>query len=72
MGGVWTRLKLAVTAFFTILFQHRLPAALERPGPAVPPAAASPPTAGDQSDRAIQMLALLQRAAACVVLLPQP
>jgi hypothetical protein len=61
MGGVWTRLKLAVAAFYTILFQHRLPAALEGPGPAAPAAAASPPPADDQSDRAIQMLALLQR-----------
>src|SRR5580704_2344910 len=61
MGDVWTRLKLAVAAFFTILFQHRLPAALEGPGPAAPAAAASPPPADDQSDRAIQMLALLQR-----------
>jgi hypothetical protein len=65
MGGVWTRVKLAFAAFFTILFQGRLPAALQstRPAesaaPAAPPAA--PPPAVDGSDRAIQMLALLQR-----------
>ena len=31
MGGVWTRLKLACAAFFTILFKGRLPAALQTP-----------------------------------------
>ena len=58
MGGVWTRLKLALAAFFTILFKGRLPEALQAPPPSQP-ATASP--AGDTSDRAIQMLALLQR-----------
>jgi Domain of unknown function (DUF2760) len=61
MGGVWTRLKLAFVAFFTILFQERLPAALEGTRPAAAAEAAPPPLAGDMSDRAIQMLALLQR-----------
>src|SRR5216110_713153 len=61
MGGVWTRLKLAFAAFFTILFQGRLPAALQGTRPAEPAAAASPLPVSDQSERAIQMLALLQR-----------
>jgi Domain of unknown function (DUF2760) len=65
MGGVWTRLKLAFAAFFTILFQGRLPAALQGARSAEPAASASPgppaPPVIDQSDRAIQMLALLQR-----------
>jgi uncharacterized protein DUF2760 len=61
MGGVWTRLKLAFAAFFTILFQGRLPTALQGTRPPEPAAAASPPPVSDQSDRAIQMLALLQR-----------
>jgi hypothetical protein len=61
MGGVWSRLKLAVTAFFTILFQGRLPAALQGTRPAEPVATAAAPPVDEQSDRAIQMLALLQR-----------
>jgi hypothetical protein len=61
MGGVWNRLKLALAAFFTILFQGRLPGALSGIRPAEPAATASPPPVGDQSDRAIQILALLQR-----------
>ena len=66
MGGVWTRIKLAFAAFFTILFQGRLPAALQdaHPEPAAAttvPASSPPPPAADQSERAIQMLALLQR-----------
>jgi Domain of unknown function (DUF2760) len=61
MGGVWSRLKLAVTAFFTILFQERLPAALQGTRPAEPVATAAAPPVDEQSDRAIQMLALLQR-----------
>jgi len=60
MGGVWTRLKLAFAAFFTILFQGRLPAALHGTR-AAEPAAGAPPPVSDHSDRAIQMLALLQR-----------
>jgi len=56
MGGVWTRLKLAVAAFFTILFKGRLPAALQS---AVRPAA--PAAMPDDTDRAVQMMALLQR-----------
>jgi hypothetical protein len=62
MDGLWTRVKLAFAAFFTILFQGRLPAALQNAPPATPPAAAAPPPPVDsQSDRAVQMLALLQR-----------
>jgi hypothetical protein len=60
MGGVWTRLKLACAAFFTILFQGRLPAALQIERPPEPAAAAPPPLA-DPADGAIQILALLQR-----------
>jgi len=69
MNGVWNRIKLAFAAFFTILFQGRLPAALQNSAP--PPAtstttssAAPPAPASDQPDgldRAVQMLALLQR-----------
>jgi hypothetical protein len=78
MGGVWTRLKLAFAAFFTILFKGRLPAALAHDravgsrvvaAPAAPPATATAPRSpaaataptSDPSDRAIQLLALLQR-----------
>ena len=55
---VWTRIKLAFAAFFTILFKGRLPAALQ---PAAHAEAPAQPTAADTSDRAVQMLALLQR-----------
>jgi Domain of unknown function (DUF2760) len=58
MGGVWTRLKLAFAAFFTILFKGRLPAALHSTAPAAPAPTA---TGGDDTDRAVQMIALLQR-----------
>lgn len=61
MGGLWNRLKLAFAAFFTILFQGRLPVPLQGIRPAEPAATSSPPPVGDQSDRAIQILALLQR-----------
>src|SRR5439155_20982889 len=61
MDGLWTRIKLAFAAFFTILFKGRLPAALQTPRrPASAPVAAPAPAA-DSPDRAIQMLALLQR-----------
>jgi hypothetical protein len=68
MGGVWNRIKLAFVAFFLILFKGTLPASLQEiarseaaPGPALelsPRAAAALP---DQSERAVQLLALLQR-----------
>jgi len=62
MDGLWTRVKLAFAAFFTILFKGRLPVALQTVVPASPPPpVAAPPVAGDSADRAIQMLALLQR-----------
>ena len=61
MGGVWTRLKLACAAFFTILFKGRLPLALQVTRPAAPAAAAAAPAITEQPDGAIQMLALLQR-----------
>jgi Domain of unknown function (DUF2760) len=57
MGELWTRTKLAFAAFFTILIKGRLPTAAERLA-SVPKAAAP---AEDQSDRAVQVLALLQR-----------
>ena len=66
--GFWTRVKLSFAAFFTILFKGRLPAAFERDRPVTAPAA--PPVASvpappapvlESSDRAVQMLALLQR-----------
>jgi hypothetical protein len=59
MGGVWMRLKLAFASFFTILFKGRLPAALQKPAPVAAPAVATP--AIDDLDRAVQMIALLQR-----------
>jgi hypothetical protein len=55
---VWTRIKLAFGAFFTILFKGRLPAALQ---PAVRTEVPSQPIATDSVDRAVQVLALLQR-----------
>src|SRR5262245_3275557 len=62
--GFWTRVKLAFAAFFTLLFKGRLPAAFERDRPSAAPAAAppaAPPAPAETSDRAVQMLALLQR-----------
>ena len=58
MGGVWSRLKLAFAAFFTILFKSRLPASLANTAAAAQPTT-SPPS--DDADRAVQLLALLQR-----------
>src|SRR5271167_3160624 len=55
---VWTRIKLAFAAFFSILFKGRLPAVLQ---PAAHAEAPAQPIAADTSDRAVQMLALLQR-----------
>jgi hypothetical protein len=57
MDGVWTRVKLACAAFFTILFKGQLPAALQHratPAPTVSVVA-------ETVDRAVQLLALLQR-----------
>jgi hypothetical protein len=56
---VWTRIKLAFTAFFTILFKGRLPVPFDSDihGQAAP----AQPTTADAADRAVQMLALLQR-----------
>jgi hypothetical protein len=71
--SIWTRIKLAFAAFFTILFKGRLPRTLEPAGrpealkqpitqkPAGRPQAPAQPIAADTSDRAVQMLALLQR-----------
>lgn len=68
MNGVWNRLKLAFLAFFTILFKGRLPAALHTSGSSArgqsPPAVDRSGPARDQrdqADRAVQMIALLQR-----------
>ena len=55
---VWTRIKLAFVAFFTILFKGRPPAAFQSVSHAEAPAQ---PIAADTSDRAVQMLALMQR-----------
>jgi hypothetical protein len=64
--SVWTRIKLAFQAFFTILFKGRLPAALGAPPAPTsepPPVESAAPVASgpDEHDRAVQMLALLQR-----------
>ena len=59
---VWTRIKLAFAAFFSILFKGELPGALQ---PAAPAAAPSQPAPIDTHDRAVQMLALLQREQRC-------
>src|SRR5262245_27899604 len=56
---VWTRIKLAFAAFFTILFKGRLPTALQ--AGARTEVAPSQPIPADTHDRAVQMLALLQR-----------
>src|SRR5688500_6550158 len=48
---VWTRIKLAFAAFFTILFKGRLPTALQ---PAARAEAPSQPVAADPHDRAVQ------------------
>jgi uncharacterized protein DUF2760 len=58
--SVWTRIKMAFAAFFCLLFKGRLPTALQPVTAAAAPAQAQPNTA-DTSDRAVQMLALLQR-----------
>jgi hypothetical protein len=60
MDGVWTRVKLACAAFFTILFQGRLPAALHHAATAQT-AVPNVPVVADTVDRAVQILALLQR-----------
>jgi hypothetical protein len=54
---VWTRIKLAWAAFFSLLFKGRLPEVLQPPRPV--DITASP--ASDTADRAVQLLALLQR-----------
>jgi uncharacterized protein DUF2760 len=61
MDGVWTRLKLAFASFFTILFKGELPAALQGTRPVESAAPAAPPSGADGPDRAIQMMALMQR-----------
>jgi hypothetical protein len=61
------RLKFAFRTFFSILDHSRIPPdvveALVRPPeqPEPPRAAAPPPAAADSNDRALQMLAILQR-----------
>jgi Domain of unknown function (DUF2760) len=59
MDGVWTRVKLAVAAFFTILFKGTLPAPLRHGATTAP--APTVPVVADTVDRAVQLLALLQR-----------
>ena len=51
MGGVWTRLKLALAAFFTILFNGQLPAALRDGRPPEPAAATAPPVSDHSAIR---------------------
>lgn len=58
--SVWTRIKMAFAAFFCLLFKGRLPTALLPVTVAAAPAQAQP-TMTDTSDRAVQMLSLLQR-----------
>jgi hypothetical protein len=63
INGVWIRVKLAFAAFFTILFKGRLPVLLQ-PLPQAPPTArspAAPAAVEDSGDRAVQILALMQR-----------
>lgn len=59
MGGFWTRLGLAFAAFLSILFKGQLPADLQPAVQTEPPAVV--PLPDTQTDRAVQMLALLQR-----------
>jgi hypothetical protein len=59
MDGVWTRVKLAFVAFFTILFKGELPAPLRHGATTAPAPTVS--VVADTVDRAVQLLALLQR-----------
>jgi len=59
MDGVWTRVKLACAAFFSILFKGTLPAALQHR--ATTARAPTVSVVADTVDRAVQLLALLQR-----------
>lgn len=71
INGIWNRIKLAFAAFFTILFKGRLPVSLQHGATAEPvqhraaeaavAPAPPPPAREDSSDRAVQLLALLQR-----------
>lgn len=73
MVGFWQRVAFAFRCFFSILFHLRIPsdvAARLGAGAAAPPPPVAPPSAarlkdvappGDTPDRAVQMLALLQR-----------
>jgi hypothetical protein len=64
INEIWTRTELAFAAFFTILVKGRLPASLEHgamAGPSRAPASEAAPAREDNSDRAVQLLALLQR-----------
>jgi hypothetical protein len=56
--SLWTRIKLAFAAFFTLLFKGRLPVSLQ---PESNVEHAPEPAPADVPDRAVQMLALLQR-----------
>ena len=62
MRRVWIRLKLALAAFFSILFKGKLPASVQELGHREAAAeTASEVAREDASERAVQMLALLQR-----------
>jgi hypothetical protein len=62
MRRVWVRLKLACAAFFSILFKGRLPAGVQELARPATMRGSPPQTAAvETSERAVQMLALLQR-----------
>jgi hypothetical protein len=62
MDGVWTRVKLACAAFFTILFKGTLPAPLQHRATTAPiPPTRTPSVVAGTVDGAVQLLALLQR-----------
>jgi hypothetical protein len=65
INEIWNRIELAFAAFFAILFKGRLPASIQH-GPTAgqsgaPASAPAPPAREDRGDRAVQLLALLQR-----------
>jgi hypothetical protein len=63
MGSIWSRIRLACAAFFTILFKGRLPTSLQAAVRAAAPVEAPivKPLSEDRADRAVQLLALFQR-----------
>ncbi len=66
MIGFWTRLGFALRCFFAILFEGEIPqdianTLLKSASPLAVPKQDVAPPAAESSDRAVQMLALLQR-----------